>query len=498
MIRPEGTVEIPAEVLRNPALLFLYHRVEQILGIKATGEAIIKLNEYLEKYCHASFIENPAAFEYALTSREQIFDISKTVTVNETYFFREGAHFDLLSRHFLPQLAKLNRPVRFCSAATSIGCEAYSIAMLLDHFAKNNPPFDFELDAFDINSDAIETAKNANYTANTLRSDGAEWKHILDSYLSHEGDNYLVSRNICGKVRFFSHNIMRGLGKQYDVIFFRNALIYFSSKNRLVVMNNLAESLFNNGLLFLGVSETATVKHPLLAGRYLSDVFFFQKINFQETLGAVHPEKAKPVLEKPDLTKTVRTKSSMPKPSLTRQTELPVNCGEIKTILETEEGGPNAKKVLENLSNANTDGTGSSPSGEELAASAVYYLGIQDFNSADLILSHLGKSYTGAPVLFLLGESHMLQGRTKDAGQFFEQAVGKDKAFWPAFYRMASLAAEGNPTRYEYRIKKACESIKLGRELHYECFMGGFSPDYFERLLNRRLIGQQMPARELT
>jgi len=527
MIRPEPTVEITAEVLSSPALLFLYHRIEQILGIKATSEALVKLNEYLEKYCGASFIEKPAAFEFALTSREQIFDISKTVTVNETYFFREGAHFDLLARHFLPQFVKLNRPVRICSAATSIGCEAYSIAMLLDHFAKNEPSFDFELDAFDINSEAIETAKNACYTTNTLRADGAEWKYILDSYLSREGDDYVVSRNIRGKVRFFSHNIMRGLGRQYDVIFFRNALIYFSSKNRLTVLNNLADSLFNNGVLFLGVSETATARHPLLAGRYLSDVFFFQKINFQETLGAVNPEnkynaafetkaqndlgtgtKAKPILQKPDLTKTVRTKSSIPKSSLpksslpksspARQTELPINCVEIKVILETEEGEPNAKRVMEILTGSAAGETSAPPSGDELTASAVYFLGIQNFNLADIVLSHLGKSNMGAPVLFLMGESHLLQGRTKEAEQFFEQAAGKDKAFWPAFYRISSLAAKGNPTRYEYKIKKACESLRLGRELHYECFMGGFSPDYFERLLNQRLISQQIHEQVLT
>jgi len=507
MIRPESSMEIPKEVLKSPALLFLYHRVEQILGIKATSEAIVKLNEYLEKYCKASFIENPAAFENALTSREQIFEISKTVTINETYFFREGAHFDLLANHFLPQLVKLNRPVRICSAATSIGCEAYSIAMLLDHFVKSEPTFDFELDAFDINSEAIETAKNARYTANTLRADGAEWKHIMDSYLLPEGDSYTVSKSIRGKVRFFSHNIMRGLGRQYDVIFFRNALIYFSSKNRLVVLNNLAESLFNNGLLFLGVSETSTARHPLLAGRYLSNVFFFQKINFHETLGAVHPEKEyNAALEKKAqgessaevVPKPVRTKSPPSKPFPARQKELPVNCGKIKVILETEEGAPNAKKVLGILSGSATDKNSAPPSGEELAASTAYFLGIQDFNSADLILSHLEKLSTGAPVLFLQGESHLLQGRAKEAEQCFEQAVGKDKAFWPAFYRMVSLAAEGNPTRYEYRIKKANESIKLGKELHYECFMGGFSPDYFERLLNQRLMGQHIPERILT
>jgi hypothetical protein len=40
------TAEIPVEVITNPTLLFLYYRVEHILGIKAGSGALIKLGEY--------------------------------------------------------------------------------------------------------------------------------------------------------------------------------------------------------------------------------------------------------------------------------------------------------------------------------------------------------------------------------------------------------------------------------------------------------------------
>ena len=509
MSHTEPVLEIPAEVLSSPELLFLYYRIEQILGIKPTGEALVKLNENLEKCCGVSFIQNPAAFEKALTSREQIFDLSKNVTVNETYFFREGAHFDVLIR-LLPQLIMQNRPIQICSAATSIGCEAYSIAMLLDYHAKNGPAFDFKIDAFDISDEAIETAKKAQYTANTLREDGADWKYIMDSYLIPDGSIYSVSENIRSKVNFFTHNIMRGLNRQYDVIFFRNALIYFSSKNRLIVINDLAESLFNNGLLFLGISETSAVKHPLLAGRNLSEVFFFQKIYYQKTLNPVFSEKEFPVVPKkqPDSYEKdrrehkkerreqkdrrnsppcIRTESRVQ----SKHTELPIDCGIVKAILDKEEGETNAKRVMGILANGKKSSDGEItefPSREELTASAAYFLAVQDFSSADLVLSQLEKNNAGAPVLFLRGEYHLLCGNVKEAENSFENAAGKDRAFWPALYRIASLAAEGNQTRYEYRITKASESLELGRELHYECFMGGFSPDYFERVLNRKVL----------
>jgi len=481
----ESKVEVPPEALSSPALLFLYYRIEQILGIKASGEALIKTNEYLEKCCGSSFIENPSGFNNLLSSREQIYEISKYLTVNETYFFREGIHFELLARS-LPELCKLNRPIQICSAAASIGCEAYSIAMLLDYHSKKGTGFDFEIDAFDIDSDALETAKNAHFPANTLRGDGSGWKYIFDSYLIHENGEYVVSQDIRGRVRFFPHNIMNNLDKQYDVIFFRNALIYFSSQNRLTVLNNLAESLFNNGFLFLGISETSSVNHPLLKGQCLMDAFYFQK-----TSSAVNYEQpehrhlsSSPAPTKVTLNQSVERKiRAIEKTVQPRREELQITSGEIEAILEIEEGKPNAKKILASLA----DKRGDAPSGSELAACALYLLSIQDFNSANLVLSRLEEYSTGAFSRFLRGEYFFLLSSVKEAEHLYNEAAIRDREFWPAFYRIAMLSEEGNRTRYEYKIKKAIESLETGKDHKYECFMGGFSPDYFLKILEKKL-----------
>ncbi|MCL2793439.1 MAG: chemotaxis protein CheR [Spirochaetaceae bacterium] len=490
--------KIPAEVLSSPALLFLYYRIEQILGIKAGGEALIKLNNYLEEICGGSFIEKPAAYEELLTSREKIFEISKILTIGETYFFREGLHFDLLLK-FLPQLAKLNRPLQICSAATSIGCEAYSIAMLLDYQVKNGLHFDFAIDAFDVNAEAIEVAKNARYSSHTLRKDGSDWKYILDLYLIPEEKEFVVSQDICKKVRFFTHNIMRGLEKQYDVIFFRNSLIYFSSKSRLTVLNNLAESLLSKGLLFLGVSETSSVNRPHLAHRNLSNAFYFEKnsdeIYYEKPIEKCPQDISSRIedtkLHNQALRHTVeqdpahKVKKSTP----LKSAALPVDCGEVAAILNTEEGQQNAEKILSMLADSAAD----SLSGAELVAAVMFFLNSQDFNSADMILAYMEKRNAGAVGHFLRGEYYYLLGKTKEAEKCFEDVVIKDKVFWPAFYRIANLAAEKNKTRYEYKIKKAIESIELlqncetGDKPQYECFMGGFSPDYFRRILERKL-----------
>jgi len=492
-VASDNTVEVPPEVLSNPALLFLYYRVEQILGIRAGSESLMKLNEYLENNCGSSFIKNPAAYEYLLTSREQIFSISKFLTVNETYFFREGAHFDLLAG-VLPELAELGRPLQICSAAVSIGCEAYSIAMLLDHHIKNGLNFDFSIDAFDVSVDAIEVAKNARYTSNALRGDGSSWKHVLDSYLIRDNDEFIVSQNIRRKVRFFPHNIMRGLEKQYDIIFFRNSLIYFSNKNRIFVINNLADSLFRNGLLFMGISETSAVKHPLLANKNSSDVFYFQKTGTPFIYDQLGTFTVPPSVETSNDNQQYKKheKHAAEKPERQerpRKEEITVSCAEITEILKTEDGKPNAEKTLYAISNENF----SALSGGAIAASAIYFLNTQDLDDADTVISYLEKNNTGAFTKYLRGEHYFHNDNLQEAEKFYVESSVKDKYFWPAFYRIAVIASEGNPTRYEYKIKKTIESIELlqnmepNAERNYECFMGGFSPDYFLRILEKKL-----------
>lgn len=506
----EGQIDdIPEAVLSDPALLFLYHRVEQILGIRASNEALIKLNAYLEADSGAPFIEKPGAYERMLTSREQIFEISKFVTVNETYFFREGMHFNLMLHHFLPEFAAQKRTIRICCAACSIGCEAYSIAMLLDYFVKNKLDsgysLDFEIDAFDISAEAIETAKKGCYTSNSVRNDGTDWKYILDRSLVRVENDFTVSDEIRKKVHFYNHNIIRGLEKQYNIIFFRNAMIYFSSKNRLIVMDDLAESLYNGGILFLGVSETSSVRHPLLANRYMSDVFYFQKVTPSYQLESVEgkQDEAEPETKRPSrrIEENIHKKSVPPKAENHRadekaeraekaarriEVELPLDCEEIKALLEKEEGQPNAKKVLAVLGEG-AAGAADSLSGSELAAAAVSFLSAQDFGSADRVLSRLEKRSGGPVALFLRGEYCFLSNNSGEAEKKFEEAASGNKAFWPAFYRLSTLAAKGNKTLYEYRIKKAIESLELGKDMYYECFMGGFSPAYFLRILEKKL-----------
>ncbi|MDR3237122.1 MAG: chemotaxis protein CheR [Spirochaetia bacterium] len=467
------TEEIPAQLRSDPALLYLYNRTEAVLGIRPAPEDVEKLKEYMEKRCGFSRFE-PESYDRIFSDREEVFTIARMLTVNETYFFREPMHFKLLARHLLPKLAKLRRTIQICSAATSSGCEAYSLAMLIDFYSRGrdinsdeHSGISFKIDAFDVSRNMIEIARQGRYTPNSIREDGSQWKFLTDLYLRREGDEYYAPEILKDKINFYPHNIMDGLNGQYDIIFFRNAMIYFSPENREKLFSILADALSEGGALFPGVSETSSVEHPLLESKHNMDVFYFKK------RGAAVQAPVENTLHKPPQSVTAS------KPVALKPPEEAPDPQKIAALLE-DENQRGAENILSRVPSP------AAATVNELTAAAISFLGRGEFVSADAILSVLEEKSVFAPSAFLRGEYHYRKEDLKTAEAKYQEASARDKTFWPAFYRLASLAAEGNQTRYEYKINKALESMKQGEELHHEIYIGGFSPDYYRQILERK------------
>jgi chemotaxis protein methyltransferase CheR len=258
-----------------PVLARLCRELESRWGIKAADDALVKLRDYAERRHGERWFTLPGIYETLFSEDTSAGDIARLVTVNETYFFREPAHFTLLLEKVLPEFS---RPLKICSAATATGCEAYSIAMTIEAYNRKTPvPLPYSIDAFDINGAVIETARQGRYGKNSIREDGSQFRYLLDRYIKPAGEEFTVDPSLGKHIHFFRHNIMEGLsGSAYDLIFFRNAVIYFSHESRARLLSNLAAALDEQGVLIMGVSETAGVNHPLLLS-VGDDVFYFRK-----------------------------------------------------------------------------------------------------------------------------------------------------------------------------------------------------------------------------
>lgn len=177
------------------------------------------------------------------------------LTTNETYFFREPKHFDLL-RTLAREATQEGRGLRVWSAASSTGEEPYSIAMVLADTQANLP---WAVLGTDLSSRVLRHARIGHYQQERASNIPVEYlkKYCLRGTGTDAG-TILLRRELRERVQFSQVNLnkqMPVLG-QFDIIFLRNVLIYFSSETKRQVVQRLLGHLASGGHLLIGHSES--------------------------------------------------------------------------------------------------------------------------------------------------------------------------------------------------------------------------------------------------
>jgi chemotaxis protein methyltransferase CheR len=178
------------------------------------------------------------------------------LTTNETYFFREPAHFDVLEREIL---ARRPGSMSVWSAASSFGDEAYSVAMLLSDLQSSGRLVDgWSVLGTDISDRVLRSAIAAVYPEERLRAVDAD--RLRRYCLRGEGESsglVKIVPRLCEHVRFGQLNLARpiaGIGP-FDAIFLRNVLIYFDTPAKTDIVDRVLEHLRPEGLFFIGTAE---------------------------------------------------------------------------------------------------------------------------------------------------------------------------------------------------------------------------------------------------
>ncbi len=178
------------------------------------------------------------------------------LTTNETYFFREPAHFDLMVAEL--QREQVRAPAVW-SAASSFGDEAFTVAMLLQELqqAGRIGP-DWRVLGTDISDRVLRSAAQAIYPAERLRHVSPERlkRHCLRGEGDAEGLVQMHPR-LREHVRFGRLNLTRPIEDlgPFDVVFLRNVLIYFDPPTKSAVVDRVLSQLRPGGLFFIGTAE---------------------------------------------------------------------------------------------------------------------------------------------------------------------------------------------------------------------------------------------------
>ena len=182
--------------------------------------------------------------------------VVEAMTTNETYFFREPAHYDALRHTIVPDLMALRsgtRKITCWSAASSTGQEAYSLAMMLLEMGLG--AWNIDILGTDLSPRVLKQAESGRYTQ--LEVNRGLPVTLLLKYFRRMGLEWELKEEVRRMVRFRSFDLrsaMRSIGP-FDVVFCRNVLIYFDLPTKRQILEEIHGSLFRGGYLLVGATE---------------------------------------------------------------------------------------------------------------------------------------------------------------------------------------------------------------------------------------------------
>ncbi len=178
------------------------------------------------------------------------------LTTNETYFFREQAHFDFLVDTILAQHPP-GQTFDIWSAASSTGEEIYTISFVLADTLGVNA--NWSVTGSDISTQVLATAERGLYWLDRTRGLPQDYlrKYCLKGVRTQQG-TFMIAPEIKRHTRFLQVNLNKQLPKmgKFNVIFLRNVMIYFDNETKRQVVSRLTDHLLPGGYFIVGHSES--------------------------------------------------------------------------------------------------------------------------------------------------------------------------------------------------------------------------------------------------
>lgn len=196
------------------------------------------------------------------SDNDEIGNFINSITTNLTSFFREQHHFDYLKQTLLPQLMRLNadtKKIRIWSAGCSTGEEPYSLAMTVKEAIPDNLGWDVRILATDLDTNVIATGSEGIYSQE--RVNGLASSTLKRWFHKGKGSRsgfVRASSELRDMILFKQLNLMGPwpVKEGVDIIFCRNVVIYFDKPTQAILFDRYANTLRDDGYLFIGHSET--------------------------------------------------------------------------------------------------------------------------------------------------------------------------------------------------------------------------------------------------
>lgn len=437
--------------------------IRQVCGLSFDEDKEgILMGAIQERMTEAEYASSSDYLKKIMSDEAEFQALVNLLTINETYFFRETQHIDLLTQRLLPKILaerESKRPVRILCAGCSTGEEPYSLSIaLLEAFGPTAPQL-FELTAVDIDSQVLARAERAVYSGLSFRNMPAG---MVDRWFAPcEAKRFRLKDEVRQMVRFQQMNLLEDfypvdlIGQ--DVILFRNVSIYFDVDVRKSVQAKLAGLLSKGGALIVGLTETLANDFGLLTLTADKGLFYFLNAVPKPLVPPLGSAQRPPLRSRP---KTV-SPARLPRPdpplaraqsgkSLAEAKKLPAASLDQALIHLREKRYDEALAEVERL----TRQTPNDPRHHVLRAHVA-------FNRKDMAAARtaaeraLKADEWNLDALLLLAQIARLAKQGPEAVRLLKQVVYAHPKCWPAHYWLAELfrhAGDSEKAGREYRI----------------------------------------------
>ena len=196
---------------------------------------------------------------YIRKNPQELDELHSDILISVTNFFRDTEAFDKLKETVQEMLKDKapGDPIRIWVPGCATGEEAYSIVILFSEALgglAQLSAYNFQLFASDIDTDILAQARKGIYAETTLEHVD---KKLRVKYFRHRENAYEIIKGVRDLVVFSKHNVFEDPPfLRLDLISCRNLLIYFNIILQEKVMHLFHYALQQNGVLFLGKSES--------------------------------------------------------------------------------------------------------------------------------------------------------------------------------------------------------------------------------------------------
>ncbi|MFQ5498226.1 MAG: CheR family methyltransferase [Candidatus Zixiibacteriota bacterium] len=233
------------------------------------------------------------------TSQKEFNQLMVLMTTNETSFFRNEPQLKSFSDEALPLIIEQKlkgrglKSLKIWSAGCSTGEEPYTLAMMIIDKLVSLAGWSIEIIANDISEQVLRAARMGEYSGITLRNVKPD---VLSRHFVKDGDKFRIKPEVKALIKFSHLNLNDPrkitMASNFDVIFCRNVMIYFSDEVKKQLVRGFFNALRPGGYFYIGHSETLHGISKAFKLIYFKNALVYRK----EEVGTTARQTARPGL----------------------------------------------------------------------------------------------------------------------------------------------------------------------------------------------------------